>query len=65
MEEFDTNHCWELDALEPTVIDRLLREEIESYVDMRKWRAAKQKEKANRETLSSVAENWESVVGTR
>src|SRR5262245_21555874 len=58
MEEFDTNHCWELDALEPTVIDRLLREEIESYVDMRKWRAAKKKEKANRETLSSVAENW-------
>jgi hypothetical protein len=62
VEEFTTRECWELDALEPTVIDRLLREEIASFVDMRKWRKAKKKEQVNRETLSSVAENWESVV---
>jgi hypothetical protein len=62
VEEFATEECWELDALEPTIIDRLLREEIESFVDMRKWRAAKEKEQANRDTLASVAENWESVV---
>jgi hypothetical protein len=62
VEEFGTRECWELDALEPTVIDRLLRAEIESYVDMRKWRAAKRKEKANRETLSRVAKSWDSVA---
>jgi hypothetical protein len=54
-----------LDALEPTVIDRLLRDAIASFVDRRKWRAAEKKEKANRDTLSSVAENWESVVRLR
>ena len=63
VEELGTRECWELDALEPTVIDRLLRKEIASFVDIRKWRKAKRKEQANRETLSSVGENWESVVG--
>src|SRR5262249_4361628 len=62
VEEFGIDECWELDALEPTVIDRLLRAEIASFVDMRKWRKAKKKEKANRDTLSSVAENWKRVV---
>jgi hypothetical protein len=62
VEEFGTEECWELDALEPTVIDQLLREEIASFVDMRKWREAKEKERANRNVLSRVAENWESVV---
>jgi hypothetical protein len=62
VEEFVARECWELDALEPTVIDRLLREEIESFVDMRKWRRAKNKEQANRDTLAHVAKNWDRVV---
>jgi hypothetical protein len=62
VEEFGTEECWELDALEPTVIDQLLRAEIESFVDMRKWRAAKKKEEDNRETLISVAESWDDIV---
>ena len=37
--EFGTQECWELDALEPTMIDQLLREAIEDRVDAKKWRA--------------------------
>jgi hypothetical protein len=61
VEEFGIDECWELDALEPAVIDGLLREEIASFFDVRKWRKAK-KEEANRELLDAVAASWESVI---
>ena len=38
--EFGTRECWELDALEPTVIDRLLRDAIASFVSALNVRAA-------------------------
>jgi hypothetical protein len=62
VDEFATEECWELDALEPTVIDRLLRTEIKSFVDRSRWKAAKEKEKKNRDTLVSVADDWDAVV---
>jgi hypothetical protein len=63
--EFGTRECWELDALDPTFVDRLLRREIESLVNRRKWREAKKKQTENATILSSFAENWESVVRLR
>jgi hypothetical protein len=60
--ETGTEECWELDALGPAVIDELLRAEIASYVDMRKWRAAQRREAENRDTLERVAERWDDVV---
>ena len=30
--------CWELDALSPTVINDLIRTEIEAMIDTSKWR---------------------------
>jgi hypothetical protein len=42
--------------------DRLLRDEIESFVDMRKWKAAERQEEANKSILSSVAENWDNII---
>jgi hypothetical protein len=46
---------WELDALDPTVIDRLIDDEITAVIDMRKWRRAKAEENANRERINLAA----------
>jgi hypothetical protein len=35
--------------------DRLLQEEIESFIDRRKWRTAQKKEKASRAVLDRLA----------
>jgi hypothetical protein len=62
IEEFGTDECWELDALEPTMVDQLLREAIGGLVDNRRWRAAKAREKKNRTLLARVADNWEEIA---
>src|SRR5262249_52285099 len=31
-------HCWELDALSPTVLNQLIRTELEGLIDQRAWR---------------------------
>lgn len=53
---------WELDALDPRTIDKLLRTHIEGLLDDEKWSEAKEKEAANREKLDSVSDNWEDVA---
>jgi len=55
------DQSWELDALEPNVIDRLLRQEIESLVDKRSWKAARRGEEKNRDTLDEVLARWGEV----
>lgn len=56
------NESWELDALEPTVIDALIRENIESLIDRRKWKKAQQAEKENRDKLVLVSDRWDDVA---
>ena len=62
VEEFGTRESWELDALSPTVVDRMLREAFGSFIDQRKWKKAKASEKKNKALLSRVAGNWDAVV---
>ena len=62
--EFGTQECWELDALEPTMIDQLLREAIEDRVDAKKWRAAKARERKNKSVLAAVLQRWDTVAGS-
>ena len=52
---------WELDALEPSVIDRLIRDAIEPLIDRRKWNSAVRKENINRGLLKKVSGRWEDV----
>jgi len=59
-------HCWELDALDPTVIANLIRTEVEDLIDPAAWNEAKAQESANRELLSAASKNWakvENVLG--
>jgi hypothetical protein len=54
-------HCWELDALDPTVIADLIRIEIEGLIDAEVWKEAKVQEDANRARLGEASENWAKV----
>lgn len=54
--------CWELDALPPAYIDRVIREHIEKIVDREKFDANLAAETANRDRLREISENINSVA---
>jgi hypothetical protein len=53
---------WELDALEPTLLDRLIEEEIWDCRDLDLWDAATQSMERERRLLRSVASRWSEVT---
>ena len=53
--------CWELDALDPRVIDALIEAEIADLVDRAVWNSAMAQESANRALLDTVAGRWRDV----
>jgi hypothetical protein len=55
------NSSWELDALDPTVINDLIENEILNLIDPERWEAAKAAEAMRRDTLKSVSENWSKI----
>jgi hypothetical protein len=58
--------CWELDALTPTVIADLIRQELNGMIDVAHWRKRLSAE-SNRALLDKVSKNWAKVrktVGT-
>jgi hypothetical protein len=60
-QQFGTDECWELDALSPTVIADLIRDELMRVLNLVKWNAAQRKEDRNRNLLKKVAQNWSKV----
>lgn len=55
------NNCWELDALQPPVIDKLITDRIISYRDDELWDEAVSEELTHRDSISVCAEQWEDV----
>lgn len=55
------SESWELDALEPTVIGNLIRDNVSRLIERPKWNAAMKKETANRAALEAVSERWDDV----
>lgn len=53
---------WELDALDPNVIDQLIRDAVNPLINRARWDTAMEEEKENRARLANVANNWEYVV---
>jgi hypothetical protein len=53
---------WELDALDPSVIDALIRSEVEQFRDNRRWKKAVAKETELKNTLSKASANWVEVT---
>jgi len=50
------DQCWELDALEPTELQRIIRESIQTWIDADKWNATIQKIEKEKEELKSKFE---------
>lgn len=53
--------CWELDALEPSVIEALIVKEIKSLIDPAKWEEALDEQESEQEFLSRIYKHWPKV----
>lgn len=53
---------WELDALDPKVIDGLIREAIAEVLDADRWAAALERQKDARGQLAGVSKKWPAVL---
>ena len=58
--QFGTD-CWELDALDPTVIADLIRTELDALIDPAAWNSSVDEERANLDLLEAAAANWPAV----
>jgi hypothetical protein len=56
------DECWELDALNPTILSDLVRDEVESLIDQTKWDAKVDEENEHRRLLGVVSENWDKLT---
>lgn len=52
------NESWELDALDPAVIDELISTAIERFIDDEKWEEAKEREADARKRIAVLAKRW-------
>ncbi|MFJ5645786.1 hypothetical protein [Streptomyces sp. NPDC093223] len=52
---------WELDALDPTTLDRLIRSAVGQYRDQEQWDYDTEAMNAQRSTLARVARRWSGV----
>ena len=52
---------WELDALEPKVIEELIRDAIEFHIDWELWDEAGEEEQEKKQLLEKVYEKWDTI----
>jgi hypothetical protein len=48
------NQCWELDALDPNELQKLVSESIEKHIDAKKWNKTIEEEKQERQELEKI-----------
>jgi hypothetical protein len=53
---------WELDALDPAVLDQLITDAVESYRDDEQWERDTAAMETQREILTAVASRWDAVA---
>lgn len=63
IEEFG-GECWELDALEPSVITALIREHVEPLREEELYETQKKREEEGRDELNEAASNWSALMKT-
>lgn len=56
------DECWELDALEPSVLVNLARENIEAFIDQEAWDATEEEVAEGRRKLTQIADRWDDVT---
>lgn len=55
------DESWELDALEPSILDALIETNIKALVDQDTWDVSLEEETEAKETISTVADRWDEV----
>lgn len=58
VERFETEDCWELDALSPRTVDQIIRAEIEPLIDRETWDKTLAREEEHRTVLSEIISDW-------
>jgi len=53
--------CWELDALNPTIIRDLIQAELDQLIDRKQWAKAEAEEQAGKGQLAAIVERWDDV----
>ena len=61
VDRFGTTDCWELDALEPQVLDAMIDDAITSRLDMDLRQARLDREERERTALTAIYENYDAV----
>ena len=56
------DESWELDALDPPVIEALIQDALDAIIDQDAWDSSMEAEEANKADLESVAERWNDVT---
>lgn len=56
------DESWELDALEPSYIDRIIREAIDEVRDPELWAEQEEREADGRAKLKFVADDWDDIT---
>lgn len=55
-------NSWELDALEPRQLVRLIQDTTERYIDLPQWEVSREREATARKQLETISENYDKVV---
>lgn len=58
IEQFETEDCWELDALRPKVVDDLIRAHVDPLIDKAAWDKTLASEEEHRKVLAEIISNW-------
>lgn len=56
------NECWELDAIEPTELQRMVKEAIDNHTDLEQWKESEQQEAEDKQQLQETFEKWADVI---
>jgi hypothetical protein len=60
-EEYETESSWELDALNPQVIETIIHNKVMEYRDEDRWEVLFEQEKAQRRALANASNRWTEV----
>ena len=52
------DESWELDALDPTTLDGLMRDALEPYIDTEAWREGEAEDEDTRDAIRRIASRW-------
>lgn len=53
---------WELDALEPAVLEQIIKDTIDPLIDLSDWKATEDQEKDGREQLDKISQQWDDII---